>query len=156
MNILVIDAQGGGIGKQIVAAVRKEFPHVKIVAVGTNSLATSAMLRAGADEAATGENAVVVCARKADIIAGPVGIVIADSLLGEITPVMATAVGQSPAVRVLIPVNHCGNIICGVSDQPMAKLVQNAVANIAEQIEKGPDSSAVRACMGAGGKEPEK
>ena len=93
MNILVMDAQGGGIGKQVVAAVRKRFPAVTITAVGTNTAATSAMLRAGADEGATGENAVVVCCRRADVIIGPVGIVIADALLGAVTPRMAVAVG---------------------------------------------------------------
>lgn len=97
MNILVIDAQGGGIGKQVVAAIKKHIPVATVTAVGTNSLATSAMLKAGADNAATGENAVVVGCRTANIIVGPVGIAIADSLLGEITPKMATAVGQSDA-----------------------------------------------------------
>ena len=91
MNILVIDAQGGGIGKQIVSALKKRYPEQYITAVGTNSLATSAMLKAGADVAATGENPVIVCSRKADVIVGPVGIVIADALLGEITAAMATA-----------------------------------------------------------------
>lgn len=84
MNILVIDAQGGGIGKQIVSALKKRYPEQYITAVGTNSLATSAMLKAGADVAATGENPVIVCSRRADVIIGPVGIVIADALLGEI------------------------------------------------------------------------
>ena len=105
MNILVIDAQGGGIGKQIVSALKKRYPEQYITAVGTNSLATSAMLKAGADVAATGENPVIVCSRKADVIVGPVGIVIADALLGEITAAMATAVGRSQAKRILVPVN---------------------------------------------------
>ena len=95
MIILVMDAQGGGIGKQVVTAVRTRFPDVTITAVGTNAAATTAMLRAGADEGATGENAAVVCCRRADVIIGPVGIVIADALLGEVTPRMAVAVGQS-------------------------------------------------------------
>ena len=82
------------------------------------------------DAAATGENAVCVGCRKADIIAGPVGIVIADALLGEITPKMAAAIGQSDAKRVLVPVNHCDNIVVGVGDIPMAKLVQSAVKEI--------------------------
>lgn len=99
MNILVMDAQGGGIGKQVVTAVRTRFPDVTITAVGTNAAATTAMLRAGADEGATGENAAVVCCRRADVIIGPVGIVIADALLGEVTPRMAVAVGQSAAKR---------------------------------------------------------
>ena len=96
MNILIIDAQGGGIGKQLVASVRKNLPDADITAVGTNTVATTAMLKAGADRGATGENAVVVNCRRADVIIGPIGIVIADALLGEITPLMAAAVAQSP------------------------------------------------------------
>lgn len=130
MNILVVDAQGGGIGRQLVAAIKQNIPGAAVTAVGTNSAATSAMLKAGADRAATGENAVVVGVRSADIIAGPVGIVIADSLLGEITPAMAAAIGQSRAKRILIPVNHCDNIIAGVPDLSVAALVQNAVDRI--------------------------
>ena len=100
MNILVIDAQGGGIGRQLVAAVKEALPQARLTAVGTNTLATSAMLKAGADAAATGENAVVVNCKKADVIVGPIGIVIADSLLGEVTPAMACAVAQSRAKRI--------------------------------------------------------
>ena len=95
INILVIDAQGGGIGRQLVGSIKQELPEVSVTAVGTNSAAASAMLKAGADRAATGENAVVVACRTADVILGPVGIVIADAMLGEITPVMAAAVGRS-------------------------------------------------------------
>lgn len=127
VHILVIDAQGGGIGKQLVAAIRQAVSGVVVTAVGANSAATSAMLKAGADRAATGENAVVVACRHADVIVGPVGIAIADSLLGEITPAMALAVGQSSAARILIPSNRCGNLIAGVTDQSMAALVQHAV-----------------------------
>lgn len=130
MNILVIDAQGGGIGRQVVSAIRKTFPQQHIVAVGTNSAATSAMLKAGADDAATGENAVVVCCRTADVIIGPVGIVIADALLGEITPRMAVAVGQSRAKRILIPVNHCDNHIAGTGDISMAGLIESVVGTL--------------------------
>lgn len=132
MNILVIDAQGGGIGKQVVSAIKGGIPGAVVTAVGTNSAATSAMLKAGADRAATGENAVVVGCRKADVIVGPVGIVIADSLLGEITPAMALAVGQSGAKRILIPVNHCDNIIVGVQDLNVGRLVQCVVDQIRE------------------------
>ena len=110
MNVLVIDGQGGGLGKQLVAALSTQCPEIRLTAVGTNSLAANAMRKAGAPRAATGENAVVVNCRSADIIVGPIGIVIADALLGEITPAMATAVCQSHATRVLIPVNHCENL----------------------------------------------
>ena len=124
---MVIDGQGGGLGRQLVAAIKARLPQVTVLAVGTNSAATTAMLRAGADQAATGENAVVVGSRSADAIVGPVGIVIADAMLGEITPQMAVAVGQSQAWRVLIPVSQCDNIVAGAQGQPMAKLVQSAV-----------------------------
>ncbi len=134
MNILVMDAQGGGIGKQVVTAVRTRFPDVTITAVGTNAAATTAMLRAGADEGATGENAAVVCCRRADVIIGPVGIVIADALLGEVTPRMAVAVGQSAAKRILIPVNHCTNFIAGVADMSVGRLVDSVVAELEKTI----------------------
>ena len=130
MEILVIDGQGGGLGRQLVAAVKKAVPQAVVTAIGTNSAATSAMMKAGADRAATGENAVVVNCRSADIIVGPIGIVIADALLGEITPAMATAVCQSHAMRVLIPVNHCENYIVGVPEQPISDLVAAAVQKV--------------------------
>ena len=134
MNILVMDAQGGGIGKQVVTAVRTRFPDVTITAVGTNAAATTAMLRAGADEGATGENAAVVCCRRADVIIGPVGIVLADALLGEVTPRMAVAVGQSAAKRILIPVNHCANFIAGVADLSVGRLVDSVVAELEKTV----------------------
>ena len=134
MRVLVIDGQGGGLGRQLVAAVKKAVPQAVVTAIGTNSAATSAMLKAGADRAATGENAVVVNCRRADVIVGPIGIVIADSLLGEITPAMAAAVCQSDATRVLIPINHCDNIVVGVPDQPIGQLVTAAVEKVKELI----------------------
>ena len=130
MKILVIDAQGGGMGRQLVAMIRERIQSARVTAVGTNSVATAAMLKAGADEAATGENAVVVCSRDADVIVGPVGIAIADSMLGEITPAMALAVAQSRARRVLIPFNHCGTRIAGVSGIKPAALLQSAIDEI--------------------------
>ncbi|MCQ2540596.1 MAG: DUF3842 family protein [Acetatifactor sp.] len=130
MEILVIDAQGGGIGKQVVSAIKKRYPEQRIMAVGTNSAATSAMLKAGADNAATGENAVIVCSRKADVIIGPIGIVIADALYGEITAAMAVAVGQSSAKRILIPVNHCENFVVGVSEIATGGLIEKAVDEV--------------------------
>ena len=130
MNVLVIDGQGGGLGRQLVAALSAQCPDIRLVAVGTNSVAAQAMHNAGAQRAATGENAVVVNCRNADLIVGPIGIVIADALLGEITPAMATAVCQSSATRVLIPVNHCENYIVGVPDQPIGSLVAAAVQKV--------------------------
>ena len=130
MKLLIIDAQGGGFGKQLVTAVKREFPQLEITAVGTNTVATGAMLKAGADHGATGENAVMVGARRADVIMGPIGIVIADSLQGEITPAMALAVAQSSACRILIPFNHCKNIIAGVADLSMGRLIQSALEEL--------------------------
>ena len=131
MKVLIIDGQGGGLGRQLVAAVKEYDRSIEVLAVGTNSAATNAMLKAGADQAATGENSVAVASKKADVIMGPVGIVIADSMLGEITPRMAVAVGQSSAKRILIPVNLCDNVVVGVSDASMGKNVQNAVEALA-------------------------
>ena len=93
MNILVIDGQGGQLGGQMIKLLQGNFPELNIIAVGTNATATASMIKAGANQGATGENPVIVASRKADVIIGPVGIVIADSLLGEITPKMAVAVG---------------------------------------------------------------
>lgn len=135
MNILVIDSQGGGMGKQIISAVKQQLPQAHVTAVGTNSAATAAMLKAGADAAATGENAVIVGCHRADVIVGPIGIVIADAMYGEVTPAMAVAVGQSRARRVLIPVNQCDNIIAGVTQQPMGNLVESAIAHIKNCME---------------------
>ena len=130
MKILIIDAQGGGMGRQLVASIRKEFPKAAITAAGTNSIATSNMLKAGADHAATGENAVVVGSRKADIIIGPVGIAIADSMYGEITPAMAAAVGQSDAKKLLIPMNQCNNVIVGVKNTSMSYMVEAVIEQL--------------------------
>ena len=135
MNILVIDAQGGGIGRQLVTAIKQNMPKSSVTAVGTNSTAASVMLKAGADHAATGENAVVVGCRNADIIVGPIGIIIADAMYGEVTLKMAEAVAQSSAKRVLIPFNNCDNVIVGVSDFSMSKLVQEAVDEIRKMMD---------------------
>ena len=137
MKILVIDGQGGGLGKQLVAALSAQCPQAQLTAVGTNSLATSAMRKAGAVRTATGENAVVVNCRHADIIVGPIGIVIADALLGEITPAMAAAICQADAKRVLIPVNHCENFVVGVPEGPVSQLVQTAAQKVKELCTTG-------------------
>lgn len=130
MNILIIDAQGGGVGRQLVAAAKEAAPVAQVTAVGTNTAATAAMLKAGADVAATGENAVIVACRRADVIMGPLGIVIADSLWGEVTPKMAEAVGSSGAVRILIPFNNCENIIVGVPEYSIGRLIESAKAEL--------------------------
>ena len=132
MKILVIDAQGGGIGRQLVQSIKQGIPNAEVIAVGANSAATAAMLRAGADAAATGENAVTVCARRADIITGPIGIIIADAMLGEITPAMATAVSSADAVRVLIPMNRtqCENFVVGAGDRSLTALLDEAADTV--------------------------
>lgn len=138
LNILVIDGQGGGMGGAIVKSVKQNYPDALVSAVGTNSAATAAMLRSGADQAATGENSVIVCTRTADIIIGPIGIVIADSLLGEITAKMAAAVGSRDCLKILLPVNHCNNIIIGVPDSSVGKLLGGVLAEIEKYIRENP------------------
>lgn len=130
MEILVVDGQGGRIGQQLVRAIKARWPELRVLAVGTNSMATAAMLKGGADQGATGENALLVACRRAEIILGPLGIVIADALLGEISPAMALAVGQSPAKKILIPMNQCDNIVAGVAELPVGKLLESALAEL--------------------------
>ena len=132
MNILVIDGQGGKMGRRIVEELCARYESAEITAVGTNSTATENMLKGGAVHAATGENPVRVAARRADIIIGPIGIVIADSLYGEVTPAMARAVAQSRARRILLPVNKCDNLIAGVRDCSVNELVLDAMRMIDE------------------------
>ncbi len=132
--LLVIDGQGGGIGRQLAQSIKENFPDVTVRAIGTNTIATQAMIKAGANEAATGENAVIVGCREADIIIGPLGIVIADSLFGEITPSMAIAIGQSKAVRILIPMNQCDNQVVGVDNFSLSYLVRDCINLIRKQI----------------------
>ena len=135
MKILVIDGQGGNIGRQLVKMICENFPSADVTAVGTNSIATANMLKGGAVTAATGENAAIVGCRKADVIVGPLGIAIADSLGGEVTPKMAVAVGQSDAYRVLIPMSKCGNIVAGVRDASTTALIEDAIEKIRGIIE---------------------
>lgn len=130
MNVVIIDGQGGQLGAQLVKEITVGFPSVTLTAIGTNAVATAAMLKAGAKNAATGENPVVVACRKADVIVGPVGIVIADSMLGEITPQMALAVGKANATRILIPINRCENLIAGVQSLNTGALIADAVAKL--------------------------
>jgi hypothetical protein len=135
MNIVIIDGQGGQLGAQLVKEISAQFPNEKITAIGTNAVATAAMLKAGAKQAATGENPVLVACRKADVIIGPIGIVIADSLLGEVTSVMATAVGQADAIRILMPMNKCENLVAGVINLNTASLIADAMEKLRHVIE---------------------
>ena len=130
MNVVIIDGQGGLLGAQLVKEISAQFPNIALTAVGTNTAATTAMLKAGAKSAATGENPVVVACRRADVIMGPVAIVIADSLLGEITEKMALAVARAEAARILIPMNKCENLVAGVSNLSMGVLIADAVSKL--------------------------
>ena len=127
MNVIVIDGQGGKMGRIFIEKAKAAAPECIIYAIGTNAIATSAMLKAGADHCATGENPVIVACRDADVIVGPIGIVVADALYGEITPAMAVAVGQSRAKKILLPMNTCNNIVVGVSDHSMSRIIEEAV-----------------------------
>ena len=131
-KVVVIDGRSGRTGQLFIERIKAAQLPCEIIAIGTNAIATSAMLKAGAEAGATGENPVIVACRKADIIIGPIGIVIADSLMGEVTPNMAVAVGQSDAVRILIPVNKCENMVAGVSSQSTSVLIQDAISKISQ------------------------
>ena len=132
MTILVIDGQGGKLGKTLVENIKKSFPHLEIMAVGTNSAASDVMRRAGADRVATGENPVIVACRSAQIIVGPIAI--ADALMGEISPAMANAVASSNAYRVLIPMNLCSTYVAGV-DKKSSAILDDAMAHIRSLLE---------------------
>ncbi len=134
MTILVIDGQGGNLGKQLVQKLLARFSEIDLIAVGTNSLATESMLKAGAKKAATGENAIAVCSAKADIIVGPLGIVLADALLGEVTQKAAAAVSNSEALRVLIPVSKCETLVAGINNVSVAELIDDAMMKIESYI----------------------
>ncbi len=130
-RIAVIDGQGGGVGKALVEKIRAAFgSEAYIIGLGTNALATSLMLKAGADEGATGENAIAVNCRRVDVIAGAIGILAADSMLGELTPAMARAIGSSPAEKLLLPLNRCGLHVAGVEASSLAALVTRAVEDL--------------------------
>ena len=126
-KVVVIDGRSGRTGQLFIERIRAADLKCEVIAIGTNAIATSAMLKAGADAGATGENPVVVACRTADVIAGPIGILCADALMGEITPAMAVAVGKSNADRLLFPVNHCSNIVVGTQSLTLSKLMDEAV-----------------------------
>jgi prephenate dehydrogenase len=127
MNIVVIDGQSGRMGQLFIEKARAAGIAEPITAIGTNALATAAMLKAGATQGATGENPVLVACRSADIIVGPIGILVADAMLGEITPEMALAVGRSGAKKLLLPVNQCGNLVAGTQVMSLSKVMEEAV-----------------------------
>ena len=137
MKLVVIDGQGGGLGRSLIESLlhAPALARAEIVAVGTNSIATSAMLKAGATAAATGENAITYNCTDADIILGAIGIAFAHSMHGEISPAMATAVSGSKALKVLIPIAKCNAQVVGLVDKPMAAYIADAVAMVVAQIE---------------------
>lgn len=130
VKIVLIDGQGGRLGQQLAEAITAAALPCELLAVGTNSVATAAMLKGGARQGATGENPVLVACRDADVIVGPIGILSADSLLGEITPAMAVAVGQSKALKLLLPVGRCQNQVVGVGQYSMSELVKETVERL--------------------------
>jgi len=134
MNILVIDGQGGRLGRKLLESIRKACPDADLTAVGTNSIATENMMNSGcANQLATGENAVIVACRTAQIIVGPFGIATADAMMGEISPAMANAVASSPAYRVLIPMNLCNTYIAGVVSGSAA-ILEDAMQHIRQLV----------------------
>jgi len=136
MNILVIDGMGGGIGKSIIEHIKGQIAGAEITAVGTNSMATSVMIKAGANYGATGENAIIYNCRKADFIIGAIGIIFANSLHGEISPKMAEAVSSSSAHKILLPIDKCNVSVLGVADKP----IQSYMSEIIEKIRKNSGS----------------
>ncbi|MDY5731110.1 MAG: DUF3842 family protein [Eubacteriales bacterium] len=135
MKVVVVDGQGGRLGKLLVESIVQDNLACQLLVVGTNSIATSAMLKGGATQGATGENPLLVACRDADVIVGPIGILSADSMLGEITPNMAMAVGQSRAKKLLLPVNLCSNIVVGVRTYNINELVSEALKQLRELCE---------------------
>ncbi|MDD3409251.1 MAG: DUF3842 family protein [Eubacteriales bacterium] len=134
MKLLVIDGQGGGVGRALVQALKAALPEQPVIALGTNAVATAAMLRAGADAGASGENAIRHQCASADVIVGVIGILHANAMMGEISPVIAAAVSESEAQKVLLPLDRCGLHIVGVARQPLDAAIREAVQYIAELI----------------------
>ena len=132
--IAVMDGQGGGMGRGLVEAIKRSWPDLHVRAVGTNSLATSAMLRSGADDGATGENAVIFNARQADILLGPIGILTANGLIGEVSPAMAEAVGGSDAVKILLPSQRCSIRLAVGDPQPLHFYLDRAMELLEREL----------------------
>ncbi len=130
MIVMVVDGQGGRLGASLTEKIKKTCPEAEVLAIGTNSAATAAMLKAGADEGATGENPVRVASARADVITGPVGIIMADSLLGEVTAKMAESITAAGAKKVLIPMNKCNTLIAGINGETVSDLTEDAVKKI--------------------------
>jgi hypothetical protein len=141
MKIGVIDGQGGGIGSAIIKRLREEFAEkVEIIALGTNSIATAQMLKARANKGATGENAIVQTAQKLDVLIGPIGIILAQSMMGEVTPAMARAVAESPGLKLLLPLSQERVEIIGVTSEPLPHLVEKCISRLKDEFEKNQNS----------------
>ena len=136
MKIVVVDGQGGRLGRLLVEEVKARLPQAQVYALGTNTVATAAMLKAGADFGATGENPVLRGVADADGVLGPVGVVVANAILGEVTPAMAEAVGSCRAKKFLIPMNSCGVVVAGVGELPMSAYVSLAAEALAAELKK--------------------
>lgn len=128
MKIAIIDGQGGGIGKAIVEKIRSCLGYeIEIIALGTNALATSLMIKSGANEGASGENAIIVNVSKVDLIIGSISIIAANSMLGELSPSMAKAISDSPAKKVLIPLNKCNIYLAGIKNVPLPHYIEDVI-----------------------------
>lgn len=137
MRIAVVDGQGGGIGRHIMEKLRRELPeNVELLALGTNSAATSVMLKAGANEGATGENAIIYSAQRVNLIVGPVSILIPHAMLGELTPGMAEAIALSPARKILLPLSRNAFDLIGLRSEPLPHLIAELVQKVKELVEK--------------------
>jgi len=136
MRIAVVDGQGGGIGRAIVEKLKAALPNVEILALGTNSAATGQMLRAGADDGATGENAITHNMKSVDVVVGVIAIINANSMMGELSPKMAQAIGESRAYKVLLPINRCNIHVVSVEEVPLSVHLDNAVRAIKEYVSK--------------------
>ena len=134
--VAIVDGQGGGMGRALAEAVKKDFPDLWVRALGTNALATAAMRKGGADEGATGENAVVFGAGRAHILLGPVGVLAANGLLGEVTPRMAEAIGASGAVKILLPSQRCSIRLAVGPGQPMQYYLDEAMRLLDEEVRR--------------------
>lgn len=137
MVVAVVDGQGGGIGRAIVEKVKAAMPQLRVIALGTNSAATGQMLRAGADDGATGENAIIHNMQHVDVVVGVIGILSANSMMGELSPAMAAAIGGSHTYKVLLPINRCHIHVVSVEEAPLGKHIDHAVDAIRAYIEDG-------------------
>lgn len=137
MKIIIIDGQGGKMGRMIVEAIKDITTQHELIVIGTNSIATAAMLKAGAKKGATGENPILVNCRNADLIIGPIGIIVTDALLGEVSEKMASAISSSNAKKILIPISKCNQVVVGVQDLPLNEYIELVKKEVEKELAKG-------------------